>query len=148
MLSLKLTCLKFLYQKNKLLSPQLRQLLCNALIQPHFDYACSVWYPNFNKKFKTKLQTLQNKCGHFCLQLDNKTHIRITEFKQINWLPANYSFRQCLATNDFKSFDAKCPLFIYLFILCLLLTALQLNIYTHKKKKTSSSQGKTTCDTN
>ena len=47
--------------------------------------------------------------------LDNKTHIRITEFKQINWLPANYSFRQCLATNDFKPFDAKCPLFIYLF---------------------------------
>ena len=38
-------------------------------------------------------------------------------------------------------------LFIYLFILCLLLTVLQLNIYTHKKK-TSSSQGKTTCDAN
>ena len=30
--------LKFLYQKNILLA--LRQLLCNALIQPHFDYAC------------------------------------------------------------------------------------------------------------
>ena len=112
MLSLKLTCLKFLYQKNKLLLPQLRQLLCNALIQLHFDYACSVWYPNVNKKFKTKLQTLQNKCGLFCLQLDNKTHIRITEFKQINWLPVNYSFRQCLTTNDFKSFDDKCPLYM------------------------------------
>ena len=37
------TRLKFLYRKDKFLSPQLRRLLCNALIQPHFDYACSVW---------------------------------------------------------------------------------------------------------
>ena len=27
--------LKFLYQKNRFLTPTLRQLLCNALIQPH-----------------------------------------------------------------------------------------------------------------
>ena len=76
--------LKFLYQKDKFLSPQLRRLLCNALIQPHFDYACSVWYPNLNNKFKTKSQTLQNKCVRFCLQLDNKVHVGITEFKQRN----------------------------------------------------------------
>ena len=39
--------LKFIYQKkktNRFLT--LRQLLCNALIQPHFDCACSAWYPN------------------------------------------------------------------------------------------------------
>ena len=56
-------------------------------MQPHFDYACSVWYCNLNKKIKTKLQTLRNKCVRFRLQLDNKTHIGITEFKHINWLP-------------------------------------------------------------
>ena len=105
------TRLKFLYRKNKFLSPQLRRLLCNALIQPHFDYACSVWYPNLNKKFKTKLQTLQNKCVHFCLELDNRVHIGITEFKTINWLPVDYRFRQCLAANVFKFFDDKCPLY-------------------------------------
>ena len=38
--------LKFLYHKNSFLMPALRRLLCNALIQPHFDYACSAWYPN------------------------------------------------------------------------------------------------------
>ena len=38
--------LKFLYRKNRFLTPTLRRLLCNALIQPHFDYACSAWYPN------------------------------------------------------------------------------------------------------
>ena len=68
--------------------------------------------PNFNKKFKTKLQTLQNKCVRFCLQLDNKAHVGITEFKQINWLPVNYKFRQCLAANVFKFFDDKCPLYM------------------------------------
>ena len=81
-------------------------------MQPHFDYACSVWYRNLNKKIKTKLQTLRNKCVRFRLQLDNKTHIGITEFKHINWLPVNYRFRRCLAANVFKFFDDKCPVYM------------------------------------
>ena len=44
--------LKFLYRKNSFLTPGLRRMLCNALIQPHFDYACSAWYPNLNVKLK------------------------------------------------------------------------------------------------
>ena len=44
--------LKFLYWKNSFLTPGLRLMLCNALIQPHFDYACSVWYPSLNVKLK------------------------------------------------------------------------------------------------
>ena len=42
--------LKFLYRKNRILGIPLRRLLCNALIQPHFDYACTAWYPNLSKK--------------------------------------------------------------------------------------------------
>ena len=38
--------LRFLYRKNRFLSPSLGRLLCNSLIQPHFDYSCSAWYPN------------------------------------------------------------------------------------------------------
>ena len=45
--------LKFLYRKNDFLTPTLRRLLCNALIQPHFNYAGSAWYPNLTKKIKT-----------------------------------------------------------------------------------------------
>ena len=41
---------KFLYMKNKYSTPNLRRLLCKALIQPHFDYGCSAWYPNLTKK--------------------------------------------------------------------------------------------------
>ena len=46
--------LKVLHQKNKYLTPYLCGLLCNALILPHFDYACSAWYPNLSKKTKTQ----------------------------------------------------------------------------------------------
>ena len=33
--------LKFLHRQNRFLTPSLRRLLCNALIQPLFDYACT-----------------------------------------------------------------------------------------------------------
>ena len=42
--------LQFLYRKNSFLTPVLRRLLCNALIQLHFDYACSARYPNLAKE--------------------------------------------------------------------------------------------------
>ena len=44
--------LKLLYGKNRFISKELRRLLCNALIQSHFDYACVAWYPNLNKNIK------------------------------------------------------------------------------------------------
>ena len=47
---------KFLYGKNRFLTPELRRLLCNAMIQPHFDCACSAWYPNLTQKLKKKIQ--------------------------------------------------------------------------------------------
>ena len=66
---------KVFIQKNRLLSKDLRRLLCNALIQLHFDYTCTAWYSNLKKKYKNKLQALQNKCIRFCLQLDSREHI-------------------------------------------------------------------------
>ena len=66
--------IKFLYRKNRFLGSSLRRLLCNALVQPHFDYACSTWYPNFTQNLRKKLQTTQNKCIRFCLQLGNRSH--------------------------------------------------------------------------
>ena len=33
--------LKFLHRQNCFLTPPLRKLLCNAMIQPVFDYACT-----------------------------------------------------------------------------------------------------------
>ena len=76
--------LKFLYRKNRFLAPELRQLLCNAIIQPHFDYTCSAWHPNLTQKLKKKLQVTQNKCIRFCLQLDKMTIISPKELKDLN----------------------------------------------------------------
>ena len=44
--------LKFLYRKQKFLTLPSRHLLCNSLIQPHYDYACFAWYPSLNKTVK------------------------------------------------------------------------------------------------
>ena len=101
--------LKFLYCKNSFLTPALRRLLCNALIQPHFDYACFAWYPNLTKKLKHRIQTTQNKCMHFCLQLDKLKHISHEEFEHLNWLPVTYRFKQCVNTTAFKYFNEQCP---------------------------------------
>ena len=73
---------KFLHWENKFLTPNLPLLLCNALIQPHFDYACSAWYPNLSKKLKNKIQTSQNKCIRFCVRLDKISHNLKKNLKQ------------------------------------------------------------------
>ena len=44
---------EFALQEDIFLTPGLRRMLCNGLTQQqHFDYACSVWYPNLNEKLK------------------------------------------------------------------------------------------------
>ena len=101
--------LKFLYRKNRFLTPTLRQLLSNALIQPQFDYACSAWYPNLTKKLKNRIQTSQNKCIRFCLQLDKMTHIPHQEFETLNWLPMTERFNQCINSVGFNYVNDQCP---------------------------------------
>ena len=79
--------IKFLYRKQKFLTKELRRLLCNSLIQPHFDFACCSWYPLLTQNLKKRLQTSQNKCIRFCLSLNNRDRIDGTKFAEINWLP-------------------------------------------------------------
>ena len=45
---------KFLHKKYTYLTKKLHRRLCNALIQPYFDYACPAWYLNLNEKTKKK----------------------------------------------------------------------------------------------
>ena len=104
--------LKFLYRKQSFLNFDLRRTLCNALIQPHFDYACSAWYPNLNRKLTQKIQTAQNKCIRFCLNLDNRAHIGVNEFKTIKWLPTNERFKQCVCVNAYKFFHSRSPIYM------------------------------------
>ena len=47
---------------NRYLIQIIRQLLCNALIQPHFDNVCSKWYPKLTNYLKNRIYSTQNKC--------------------------------------------------------------------------------------
>ena len=47
--------LKFLHRKNKLFTPTLRRLLCNALVPPHFDNVSPACYPSLTQKMKSKI---------------------------------------------------------------------------------------------
>ena len=102
--------LKFLYRKNRYLISYLKQLLCNALIQPHFNYACSAWYPNLNKKFKSKFQTVQNRSVRYCLELYKRSHNGMRHFEKFNCLPVSERFNQYLCSNAFEFFKETCTL--------------------------------------
>ena len=51
----------------------------------------------------------QNKCIRFCLSLGNRSHIGISEFKEINWLPVRARFEQNVATHIFKQQNKLAP---------------------------------------
>jgi hypothetical protein len=101
--------LAFLYRKQTFLTYRLRRLLTNALIQPHFDYACAAWYPILNSKLSKKIQTAQNKCVRFCLNLKSTTHLEAKHFQKINWLPTRERFEQCICANIFRFFNNTSP---------------------------------------
>ena len=101
--------LRFLYRQEKYLNPRLRRMLCNTLIQPHFDFACSAWYPNLTKGLKNKLQISQNKCIRFCLFLGNREGIRYKHLAKINWLPVVERVHQFIASSVYKFFNKLAP---------------------------------------
>ena len=101
--------LKFLYRKQRSLTYPLRRLLCNALIQPHYHYACSAWYPSLSKRLLKKIQISQNKCIRYCLKLDNRSSVGVVEFKTLNWLPPKERVYQCICVSIFKFFNDMLP---------------------------------------
>ena len=81
--------LKFLYRKSKFLTMHTRKLLVMSLIQCHFDYACSSWYPGLTMLLKKKLQIIQNKMIRFVLKMDNRSHIGKEQYIYLGWLPVS-----------------------------------------------------------
>ena len=76
--------LQFLCRQNEFLTPKIRKLLCNSLIQQLFDYACISWYPLVSRKIIKKTKFTQSKCIHFCLKRNSRYHIGARERKEIN----------------------------------------------------------------
>ena len=104
--------LRFLYRNQKYLNKDIRRLLCNSLIQPHFDYACCSWYPLLTQNLKHRLQVSQNKCIRFCLHLNNRDSITKTKFIDINWLPVKQRFEQCICSLIYKYLNNDVPEYI------------------------------------
>ena len=107
---------KFLYRENRYLSYLLKRILCNPLIQPHFDFACFAWYPNLTMSLKIKIQTAQNACIRFCLRMERKSHIGLNHFEKNNWMPVKNRVDQCIAVTayNFKNnLSCICARYIY-----------------------------------
>ena len=81
--------LKFLYRKSAFLGTNETNLLCSALVNPHFEYACNAWYRSVNAKVKHKLQTVQNKMIRHLLNYGCRRHIGFSDFKKSNCLDIN-----------------------------------------------------------
>ena len=75
-----------------------RRLLCHALIQPHFDYGCTSWYPLLSKTLKTNLRIVQNNCIRYYLELPSPGHTNPSHFRKINWLPLERRVELCTST--------------------------------------------------
>ena len=104
--------MKFLDRKNEFLTAPLRRLLCNALVQPHFDYASSAWYPNLSKKMLKKLKVSQNNCIRFCHQTGNRKHVGYAEYERIDWLPTELRHHQSVCALVHNFFENKCTAYL------------------------------------
>ena len=80
------TKLNLLWRQSNYMNYSSRRLLCNALIQPHFDYRYTLWYPLLSKALKTKLRIAENKCIRFSLELPPRGHINPSYFRKTNRL--------------------------------------------------------------
>ena len=79
-----------------------------ALIQPHFDYACSAWYANLNEKLKKEIQIAQIKCILFYLNMDKRRHKLSKEFESVSWLPVYKWVHQCIGVKTFNFVSSAC----------------------------------------
>jgi len=81
--------LKFLYRHSKCLNQHCKKILCSALCQSYFDYACSSWFTGIGIKYKNKLQIIQNKIVRFITNKDSRSHIGALELQEINMINVN-----------------------------------------------------------
>ena len=62
-------------------------MLVSAIIQCHFDYACSYWFNTITQNTKTKLIRAQNKGMHFVLGKQYRDSLSLEDYKQAGDLP-------------------------------------------------------------
>ena len=86
--------IKFLYRNARSFDPQTKGMLASALVQCHFDYACSMWFSCVSSTSRKRLQIIQNKLIRFILGISTRSHIGYREFSSSNMLPVEYRVTQ------------------------------------------------------
>ena len=86
--------IKFLYRNARSFDPQTKGMLASALVQCHFDYACSMWFSCVSSTSRKRLQIIQNKLIRFILGISTRSHIGYREFSSGNMLPVEYRVTQ------------------------------------------------------
>ena len=106
------TRLKFLYRYKDMLNFSIRKTLCTALIQCHYDYSCSSWYPGIGKTLKDNLQIAQNKMIRFILNLDNRSHIGHKELAKAGFIKVSDRVTQLKLGHAFKIYNETSPSYL------------------------------------
>ena len=96
--------IKFLYSKQKFYAPLCIDCYAICWYNHTSLIHALAWYPDYNKCFVKIFQVCQNKCIWFCLKLNNRDHVGVKEFREINWLSTNKRSEQCVCPNIFKFF--------------------------------------------
>ena len=101
--------LKFLYRHGHALDQSSRKILASALIQCHFDYAVSAWYPGLSKCLKQKLQVAQNKIVRFILNMGPRSHIGQTELTKVGLLNTSDRANQIILNHMHNIANSTAP---------------------------------------
>ena len=86
--------------------------MCNALIQPMYDYGSNFWFRVLNINIKCKLQTAQNKVIRFILETGNRHHISTSDFKKVKWLSVRKRVDFRTLCNMYKVYYKLAPTYL------------------------------------
>ncbi len=78
---------KFLARHVSFLDKQLMKLLASCLVSCHYDYACISWMSDLSRGWLDKLQKSQNKLIRLVSGFSRFTHVEVSHFKCLDWLP-------------------------------------------------------------
>ena len=84
-------------------------MLASALVQCHFDYACTMWFSRLSVTSKKRLQITQNKTIRFILGSPPRTHIGYSEFSKVCMLPVPFRVDQLLLNHMYNIVHGTAP---------------------------------------
>ena len=101
--------IKFLYRKKDFLDYKCKRMLCLALIQPHFDYACNTWFRTLEKKIRNKLQCAQNKIIRYMLDYNSRKSLCFADFKKVRYLNVSKRIDYLCINSVFNVYHKRAP---------------------------------------